>query len=303
MRAYKVTDSNMQCHGYQYVLGHNHQHDEELEIGESGFHAYRNPMDAMMQRDLSVLYESRFFVVDCCGDIIEEEDVSACSTMVCSEIKFVSEMTLKEWIALCCQYKSCDGRKDKSLHGDTVANESSDYCSSQASHVNANMQVSSGDYAKQSSSGHFTRQSATGSSCSQASAGSHNTQTSQGHHGSQASSGDFNILLSSGDFSMQASCGEHSEHMSSGDFIMQSSVGDASMHELCGENSVASALGNLSRVKLDEYNSWLVLADHDKNGVVKRIIANKPGDEVDGVTIKTKHWYWFEDGKLMEEKG
>jgi hypothetical protein len=49
-------------------------------------------------------------------------------------------------------------------------------------------------------------------------------------------------------------------------------------------------------------DSWLVIAEYCE-GSVKRVVAKKPGQKLDGINIKTDHWYWFEDGKLMEGKG
>ena len=215
MKAYKITGKNMQCHGYQYILGNVHKFDGKIDICKSGFHASKNPMDAMRYHDL---YESRFFVVDCRGDIIEQED-----KLVCSEIEILSELTLKEWIDSC--YDSlCSGEGCEDVE-----------------HV----------------PGYYSRQAA------------------------------------SGDYSSQAASGYYSRQAASGDY---------SSHELYGENSVAAALGIKSKVRLDSDTSWLVLVDRCSEGIIRRVVAKKPGQKIDGITIKTKHWYWFEDGKLMEEE-
>ena len=62
MKAYKITDKNMKCQGYQYILGNVHRFDGEIEICKRGFHASKNPMDAMRYHDIC---GSRFFVVVC----------------------------------------------------------------------------------------------------------------------------------------------------------------------------------------------------------------------------------------------
>ena len=43
MTGFKATDANMQCRGFQYVLGEWHKHEGKLALYESGFHFCEHP--------------------------------------------------------------------------------------------------------------------------------------------------------------------------------------------------------------------------------------------------------------------
>ena len=206
MKAYKITDKNGECNGHKYEVGKTYAYDGKIVICSKGFHASKNPMDAQQYRDI---YDCRLFEVECTGEIQEQDD-----KLVCSKIKILRELTLKEWIELSWKI-TFDGCGDSST------------------------QAASGDYSKQAASGYSSKQAASG---------------------------------------------------------------DSSTQETKGQQCISAAVGKNSRVKVNHKTSWFVISDVDNNGNIIKVVAKKPGQKIDGVTVKTGHWYWFQDGVLHEEK-
>jgi len=117
-----------------------------------------------------------------------------------------------------------------------------------------------------------------------------------------ASSGYGVGLVSSGTGAWLASSGPSTQLVSSGDYARLASSGDHAQLASRGDCSIVAGVGYKNRVKVDKRTSWIVLSEYDREGQVKRVHAKKPGQKINGVTIKTGHWYWFEDGELKEEK-
>ena len=69
-----------------------------------------------------------------------------------------------------------------------------------------------------------------------------------------------------------------------------------------GENSISCALGVESRCKA--VKGFIVIVDwrYKDEWFIEKVYSAKVGDKIKGVVIKPDTWYWFENGKLMEEK-
>ena len=81
--AYKATDKDMKCRGYQYTVGETEKTDSPISVCDHGFHACEVPMDVMNYYPQNT---SRFFEVEQSGSIIKGDDKT-----VSSEITITSE--------------------------------------------------------------------------------------------------------------------------------------------------------------------------------------------------------------------
>ena len=82
----------------------------------------------------------------------------------------------------------------------------------------------------------------------------------------------------------------------------QAASGNFSTQETQAEHCISAAIGYGSRVKASCKTSWIVIADISSDGTVRRVVAKKPGQKVDGIKIRINTWYWFDGGKLMSER-
>ena len=254
MKAYKITDKDGCCRGFQYEVGKTYKHDGEIKMCDSGFHACRQPMDCLSYQDL---YQSRFFKVTMGGNIIHGGDKS-----VCSKITIDRELTLKEYIDACWNSISAEV-------GDT-----SDGSSKLAASGDSSRLAASGDSSQLAASGNSSKLAASGYYSKLAASGNSSQLAASGYSSQLAASGDYSKLAASGDYSKLAASGNH---------------------------SVVAGIAPHCRAKIEHKSSWLVIADW-AGGKPRKVVAKKPGQKLDGITIKTGHWYWYENGLLREEK-
>ncbi len=101
MRAYKVTDQNMQCRGFQYELGKQYTHEGNIKICGSGFHACLRMADCFNYYSFDS--SNRVFEVEV-GNFIEDGD------KICTDkIEFIKEFTWHEVLNLCNSGKDNTG--------------------------------------------------------------------------------------------------------------------------------------------------------------------------------------------------
>ena len=95
IKAYKVTDKNMQCLGFQFELGKTFKHQGNISICKSGFHACLKVADCFSYYSFSP--ENRIFEVECSGQI---ETKGNDSKICCSEIIFIKELTRTKMLVI-----------------------------------------------------------------------------------------------------------------------------------------------------------------------------------------------------------
>ena len=88
-KAYKGTNKNAQCRGFQYEVGKEYKTDKSIGLCSHGFHACENPFDIFSYYPPDG--NTRFFEVEQSGDKNKGDDKT-----VSSEIKIKAELTLKE---------------------------------------------------------------------------------------------------------------------------------------------------------------------------------------------------------------
>ena len=151
MKAYKGFDKNMQCNGFQYEEGKTYEHDGDIEVCKSGFHACTNPLDVLAY--YPAYQDSVYREVECEGDIqTHSED----SKLACSKITVGAEIGLMGLVKLGVKALFERVKKEKpeqytSGYQSTAA--TSGYQSTAATSGNQSTAATSGDHSTAATSG------------------------------------------------------------------------------------------------------------------------------------------------------
>ena len=93
--AYKGMNADMTCRGKQYEVGKTY-HEDKADCCRAGMHACENPLDVL--RYYKPDGKSRFFEVECSGDISREDEKD--SKLACTELKVTGEINLAKILKL-----------------------------------------------------------------------------------------------------------------------------------------------------------------------------------------------------------
>ena len=159
MKAYKGFNRDMTCRGFQFEEGKTYEHQGDVKLCESGFHACEDPMDCLRYYDpcTSVYHEVE---IDGVSDERKED-----TKVVGKKIRIGERMTIKSIVKASIEYVFAVCRSAKN----------SDYASgdwsSQAASGDWSSQAASGDGSSQAASGYRSSQETTGKNCVMMSAG------------------------------------------------------------------------------------------------------------------------------------
>ena len=243
MKAYKGFNRDMTCRGSQFEEGKTYEHQGDVKLCESGFHACEDPMDCLRYYDpcTSVYHEVE---IDGVSDERKED-----TKVVGKKIRIGERMSIKSIVKASIEFAfaSCKNA------------ENGDY--------------TTGYWSRQAASGDWSRQAATGDRSSQAASGNWSSQAASGNWSSQVASGAGSSQVASGDWSSQAATGYGSR---------QAASGAESSQETTGKNCVMMSAGNGGRAK-GKIGSWIVLTEWKKgvpNVVAKRIDGEEIKEDV-----------------------
>ena len=93
MKAFKGTDKNLKCQGFQYEIGKEYKAKGDLEICKNGFHACENPLDVFAYYPPDG--NNKFFEVEQDGETKTQNDKT-----VSSYIKINTELSLKQFFEI-----------------------------------------------------------------------------------------------------------------------------------------------------------------------------------------------------------
>ena len=177
--SYKGFDANLQCRGFQYEVGKEYEHEGNVEVCSSGFHACEYPLDVFNYYPPS---GSRFAAVQQSGKLIRHEDDSKVASQ---KISISAELTLPGIIKAAIEYtfsrcKPVDPGSPASSTG------------------NRGAASSTGDYGAASSTGYQGAASSTGYQ---------GAASSTGYRGAASSTGDRGAASSTGARSVAMACG------------------------------------------------------------------------------------------------
>ena len=221
MKAYKGFNRDMTCRGYQFAEGETYEHEGDVKLCRSGFHACLDPVDCLRYYDPCT---SVYHKVEIDGVSDERGDDTK---IVCKKIRIGARIGIAEMVkaSVNLTFAACRDAE--------------------------NADAASGEYSRQAASGNNSTQAAGGSMSSQAASGDGSRQAASGHSSRQAASGDGSRQAASGSMSLQAA---------SGDGSRQAASGSESRQETTGKNCVMMSAGNNGKAR-GKIGSWIVLTE------------------------------------------
>ena len=204
---YKGFNKDLTCRGFQYEVGKEYEHNGNVEVCESGFHACENPFDVL--NHYGDILNHRYCIVEQSGDIQQKQDKTASS-----KIKIKAEIGFPGLFKAGVEWLKEVTNPEKIKPTTPELHDNGGY-NAQIGSSGYNAKIgSSGDYAKIGSSGY-------------------NAQI--------GSSGDNAKIGSSGDYAKIGSSGYNAQIGSSGDNAKIDSTGDDSVICCAGHDSVVKA--------------------------------------------------------------
>ena len=186
MKAYKGFNRDMTCSGYQFEEGKTYEHEGDVRLCESGFHACEYPMDCLRYYEPC---ESVYHEVELDGVSDERKEDTK---VVGKKIRIGARMSVKDIVKASIDYvfASCKDAKD----GDCASGNES----RQAASGNESSQAASGHWSRQAASGFGSRQAASGHWSRQAASGDRSSQAASGFGSRQETTGKNCVMMSAG---------------------------------------------------------------------------------------------------------
>jgi len=320
LTAYKGFDKDLKCRGFQYEIGKEYEHQGEVKVCESGFHACENPFDVLDY--YGDVLENRFCEVEQSGETERNHDKTVSSRIkIKAEIGFAGLFKAGiEWLK-----EITDPQKIKAT-GSRLNDNGGNFAQIGSSGNDAQI-GSSGNFAQIGSSGDGARIGSSGNGAQIGSSGNgarigssgNGAQIGSSGNGAQigssgyfaqigssgydakiGSSGNFARIGSSGYDAKIGSSGNGAQIGSSGNFAQIGSSGDGAQIDSTGEDSVICCAGHNSCAKA-KVGSWITLAEwiysDAKGHWTPKCVKT---EYVDGERIKADTWYRLNDGVFVE---
>lgn len=298
--AYKGFDKNLKCRDFQYEVGKTYTHKGKVKIGESGFHAWENPLNVLGFYSPT----DRFAIVKCAGEISKARSGTrfSCGKLTVETEIGVHKLTAEavEWLLprLAWENKreANTERAVACITGDHSAASSTKDQSVSSTTGDYSVSISTGTVSVSSSTGDYSVASSTGSQAVACNTGARSVACSTGNLSLAYSKGFESVSSSTGNHSVSISAGAYSAARSIGNYSVSLDTGRHATAEVSGVHSVACAFGYSSKVKAAE-GSAIVCVYRGKCGELIHIRAAKVGEH----GIKPDTWYTLnEHGDFVE---
>ena len=159
MKAYKGFNRDMTCRGYKFAEGETYEHEGDVKLCKSGFHACQDPMDCL-----------RYY--DPCTSVYHEVEIDGVSDerkgdtkVVGKKIRIGARIGIAEMVkaSVDLTFAACSDAEN--------ADSASGRGSRQAASGDYSSQAASGSSIRQAASGDYSSQETTGKNCVMMSAG------------------------------------------------------------------------------------------------------------------------------------
>ena len=201
MKAYKGFNADMTCRGFQFEEGKTYEHEGEVKLCESGFHACEDPLD------IFVCYApigSEFHEVELEGVSDEREDDTK---VVAKKITIGTRLGIDKIIKACVEFRFSKLKKELKNSGDKgVASNSGKYGAAS----------NSGNCGIASNSGYNGIASNSGDKGAASNSGDCGAASNSGNWGAASNSGDYGVASNSGYYGAAETSGKHSIAISVG---------------------------------------------------------------------------------------
>ena len=201
MKAYKGFNKDMTCRGFQYEDGKTYEHEGEVKLCESGFHACEDPLDVFEYYDPA---NSEFHEVELDGVSDERREDTK---VAAKKITIGARLGIDKIIKACVEFRFSKIEKELKNSGDKGAASNSG---------DKGAASNSGDNGAASNSGDNGAASNSGYNGAASNSGYKGAASNSGYNGAASNSGDNGAASNSGDKGAAETSGEHSIAMSVG---------------------------------------------------------------------------------------
>ena len=192
MKAYKGFNADMTCRGFQFEEGKTYEHEGEVKLCESGFHACEDPLDVFGYYAPS---GSEFHEVELEGVSDEREDDTK---VVAKKITIGARLGIDKIIKACVEFRFSKIEKELKNSGNygVASNSGNKGVASNSGYCG--IAFNSGDYGAASNSGNY------------------GAASNSGYKGAASNSGDYGAASNSGNYGIAETSGKHSIAISVG---------------------------------------------------------------------------------------
>ena len=302
MKAYKGFNKDMTCRGFQYEDGKTYEHEGEVKLCESGFHACEDPLDVFEYYDPA---NSEFHEVELDGVSDERREDTK---VAAKKITIGARLGIDKIIKACVEFRFSKIEKELKNSGDYGAASNSGYKGAASNSGDKGAASNSGDKGVASNSGYKGAASNSGYKGAASNSGDYGAASNSGYNGVASNSGDYGaasnsgyngVASNSGDNGAASNSGYNGVASNSGDNGVASNSGDYGAAETSGEHSIAMSVGYNSKAR-GALGTWIVLAERDEWDGAGYPIKDVKAFKVDGEQVKADTWYKLENGVLME---
>ena len=313
MKAYKGFNEDMTCRGFQFEEGKTYEHEGEVKLCESGFHACEDPLNIFEYYDPA---NSEFHEVELDGVSNER---GGDTKVVAKKITIGARLSLDKIIKACVEFRfsklekgfknlgykgvaSNSGYKgaasnsgDKGVASNSGGNgvaSNSGYKGVASNSGGNGVASNSGDKGVASNSGNYGAAS---------NSGGNGVASNSGYYGVASNSGDKGVASNSGGNGVASNSGYKGVASNSGDNGVASNSGDKGVAETSGKHSIAMSVGYDSKAR-GALGTWIVLAERDEWDGACYPIKDVRAFKVDGEQVKADTWYKLVNGVLIETK-